>query len=282
MATARASRNLSSLMICSTIATTSLEDIAGAAPGGHRWFQLYVYKDREETIKLIRRAETAGYKALVLTVDTPVVGKRRDDLRNGYSLPSHLRMANFPAEDEKATGMKSTKSGSSGFSEYAKKMFDPSLTWADVTWMTQVTSLPVVVKGVLTKEDALLAYRSGASGILVSNHGARQLDSCPATIEALPEIANAVGDKCEVYMDGGVRTGADVFKALALGARAVFVGRPILWGLAQSGQNGVENVLRIFAEELDVTMALSGCRNLKEIRDENAVVHETFYRQSKL
>lgn len=163
-----------------------------------------------------------------------------------------------------------------GFPGYVKKLFDTTLTWMDVEWLAKRTKLPVIVKGVLTREDALLAAKHGSKGVIVSNHGGRQIDSSPATIEVLPEISEAVGDKLIVMMDGGVRQGTDVFKALALGAKIVFMGRPALWGLAVDGQKGVENVLEIIRKDLDLVMALSGCTNLAQITRQ-MIVHESYY-----
>jgi len=281
LATAKAAAALGTIMIVSTIATTSLEDSAKAAPNGIRWFQLYVYKDRAVTMELVRRAEKADYKALVVTVDTPLAGKRRDDLRNGYSLPPHLKMANFPDTDVKAeSANKSNSKGKSHFSEYISSLISASLTWDDIDWLRSVTRLPVMVKGVITGEDAVEACRRGVSGIIVSNHGARQLDSVPATIEALPEVVEAVKGRCDVYLDGGVRTGGDVLKALALGAKAVFIGRPILWGLAYEGEAGVTKVLEMIRDEFSLAMALAGCETVEELRKrKRLVVHHSYYEQ---
>jgi len=232
----------------------------------------------------VKRAERADYKALVVTVDTPYAGKRRDDLRNGYSLPPHLRMANFSKDDVKANSAVSSGKGSSGFNEYIGKLLSASLTWDDIDWLRTVTRLPVLVKGVLTGEDAVEACKHGVSGIIVSNHGARQLDSVPATIEALPEIFEAVKGRCDVFLDGGVRTGGDVFKALALGAKAVFIGRPLLWGLAYDGEKGAAKVLEIIRDEFKLVMALAGCQTVEEIgKVKNRIVDESHYRyKSKL
>ncbi|CAH0473241.1 unnamed protein product [Peronospora belbahrii] len=254
--------------ILSTISTTSLEDVAKASREANshalRWYQLYVFKDRELTRGLVTRAEEAGYKAIVLTVDTPMLGHREPDVRNGFSLPNHLTMANFThiggAYEHGVNGVKN-----SGLAKYVSELFDPTLNWNDVKWLKSITNLPVVVKGVLSPEDAKIAVEMGCQGILVSNHGARQLDGVAATIDALPAIVKAVDGRAEVYMDGGVRRGTDVFKALALGARAVFLGRPILFGLAHSGEEGVSNVLRLLNEELKHAMLFSGTAKLADI-----------------
>ena len=225
------------------------------------------------TQQLVRRAELAGFKALVLTVDMPVNGDRRADARNKFSLPPHLSLANF--QDELAQGFVS-QFGGSGLNEYVASHYDPSITWQDIRWLQQLTQLPIVLKGILTAEDARLARDSGCAGLIVSNHGGRQLDTAPATIEALPEIVAAVGEDLVVMLDGGIMQGTDIFKALALGARAVFIGRPALWGLAANGQRGVEQLLRILRQDLEVTMKLTGCPTLGAIHP-SMVVHESSY-----
>ncbi|XP_076659754.1 hydroxyacid oxidase [Halictus rubicundus] len=273
LANARAAEAAGTIYTLSTIATSSVEEVAEAAPKGIKWFQLYIYRDRDVTRNLVKRAERAGFKALVLTIDAPIFGDRRADIRNKFSLPSHLRMANF--EGVLSHGVNETKAGSS-LNEYVMNLFDASLSWEDIKWLKSITSLPIVLKGILTPEDALLAIESGAKAIIVSNHGARQVDSIPASIEALPEIVKAVHGKVEVYMDGGVRQGIDVFKALALGAKMVFCGRPILWGLSHSGEQGARNVLEIFRKEIDVAFALTGCRSVKEVT-RDMVKHQSYY-----
>ncbi|XP_077534953.1 2-Hydroxyacid oxidase 1-like [Haemaphysalis longicornis] len=272
-ATARAARDAGTLMIVSTIATTSLEDVRDAAPDGARWFQLYVYKDRDVTRGLVRRAEKAGYTALVLTVDTPYFGQRIADVKNNFALPPGLIMANFP---DAASQNVSSEGDGSGLTKYADSLFDPSLTWRDLEWLRTITRLPVVVKGVLRADDAVKAVEHGAAAILVSNHGARQLDGEPSTIECLPDVVRAVGDRCEVYLDGGVRSGTDVAKALCLGAKAVFMGRPALWGLAYKGKQGVDKVLEILRTELDRAMGLLGCQSLSDLKGD-LVVREEYY-----
>ncbi|XP_072546434.1 2-Hydroxyacid oxidase 1 [Salminus brasiliensis] len=268
-ATARACLSSGTGMMLSSWATSTIEEVAEAAPGGLRWMQLYIYKDRALTHSLVKRAEEAGYKGIFVTVDTPYLGKRRDDVRNRFKLPSHLRMANFESPDL-AFSSKEGYGEDSGLAVYVAQAIDPSLKWEDVAWLKRITSLPVVVKGVLRAEDAREALKYGVDGILVSNHGARQLDCVPATIDALPEIVEAVDGRVEVYLDGGIRRGTDVLKALALGAKAVFVGRPVLWGLACEGEKGVSDVLQMLREELQLALALAGCRSLKEV-DRNLV-----------
>lgn len=260
--TARGAGEAGTLMTASTISNRTLEDIAAAATSP-LWFQLYVYRDRSISEWLVRRAETAGYRGLVLTVDAPRLGRREADIRNGFGLPAHLNIANFAGSAMADQPMGDP--GISGLAVYAHDMFDTSLTWEALDWLRSVTRLPVVVKGILTGEDAALAVEHGAAAIVVSNHGGRQLDGAVTGIEALPEVVEAVRDRCEVYVDGGIRRGTDVLKALALGARAVLVGRPILWGLAASGALGVRHVLEILHAELELAMALSGRPTLATI-----------------
>jgi (S)-2-hydroxy-acid oxidase len=251
-------------MTLSSWSTIALEDVASAAPRGLRWFQLYVYKDRAITLELVQRAERAGYKALAVTVDTPMLGRREADVRNRFALPSHLTMGNFKAKGgEHSSGTKSSGSTGSGLASYVSSLIDQSLTWDDIAWLRKNTHLKIVVKGIMTAEDAILAVQHRVDGVWVSNHGARQLDTVPATIEVLPEIVQAVGGQVEIYLDGGILRGTDVFKALALGARAVFLGRPVLWGLAHSGEDGVTNVLKLINDEFILAMKLSGCVSLE-------------------
>ncbi len=269
VATARAASAAGTVMVVSTHSTRSIEEIAQAATGP-RWFQLYVYKDRTVSERLIRRAEDAGYRALVLTADVPRLGRRIRDERSGFNLPSGLRLANFEAPP--LQHMPDTHPGESAVAAHAAATLDASLTWDVVSWLRGVTTLPVLVKGILTAEDAELALSHGAAGIIVSNHGGRQLDGVPATIEVLPEVVHAVGGRCEVYLDGGIRRGTDALKALALGAHAVLVGRPVLWGLAADGEAGARRVLDLLAADLELAMALAGCPSV-------AAVHPALVRQ---
>jgi 4-hydroxymandelate oxidase len=253
MAAARAARAAGTVMIGSTLSTCTLEDVASAC-GGPLWFQLYVYKDRALTQELVARAEGCGYGALVLTVDTPLLGRRYRDVRNNFVLPEGISMRNFEAAMTNAARW----GAHSSFSAYVHDLFDATLTWEAVEWLRGQTRLPILVKGILTEEDASLAVHSGVSGVIVSNHGGRQLDGVTASIDALPEVVDAVAGRIEVLMDGGVRRGTDILKALALGARAVCIGRPYLWALAAAGEAGVVDVLRILRDELALAMALSG------------------------
>jgi 4-hydroxymandelate oxidase len=246
-ATVRAAGELGALMVASTESTRTLEEIAQAA-AGPVWFQLYFSsRTHEGALRLVRRAEVAGYRAIVPTVDAPRSGRKERHVRSRETFewpPSGNFLGEPPGDEEDPDG---------------------SLTWEDVKWLREVTSLPIVLKGILTAEDAILGIECGAAGILVSNHGGRQLDTVAATIEALPEVVEAVSGRCEVYLDGGVRRGTDVLKALALGARAVFVGRPVLWGLAVAGADGAKHVLDLLRDELELAMELAGRPTLASV-----------------
>jgi isopentenyl diphosphate isomerase/L-lactate dehydrogenase-like FMN-dependent dehydrogenase len=242
-ATAIGAGRAHTLMVASTSSNRTLEEIARDATGP-LWFQLYVH-DRESTEELVQRAEMAGYKALVVTIDSPRWGRKERAIRSGFRLPAHLTKANF-AND-----------GTAG---------DPVfVTWESLRWLRSLGSLPIVLKGIMTAEDGVLAVQHGVEGVVVSNHGGRQLDGVPASIDALPEVVEAVNGHCEVYLDGGIRRGTDVLKGLALGARAVLVGRPILWGLAANGAEGVADVLALLRAELELAMTLSGRVTLASI-----------------
>jgi 4-hydroxymandelate oxidase len=240
------------LYVLSTQATMSVEEVAAAAPDAPRWFQVYVVRDRGWTADLVGRAAAAGYRALVLTVDVPLLGNRLRDLRNDFRLPTGLRPANAPP----AGAARQRELDVDVLAQAGQ--FDPALTPETIGWLADRSGLPVVVKGVLRGDDAVACVEAGAAGVVVSNHGGRQLDTVVAAADALAEVAAAVGDRVEVYVDGGVRRGTDVLKALALGARAVLVGRPVLWGLAAKGPAGVERVLAGLTAELRLAMALCG------------------------
>ena len=261
------------IMTLSTLANRSIEEVAERT-NANLWFQLYVYKDRELTKSLIKRAESAGCKALVVTVDSPLVGRREGDVRNRFRLPPGLRMGNLSGSTFGSTFGSTVGStidqlpkdvDDSGLAAYVAALYDPSLTWKDLEWFRSLTSLPILVKGILRGDDAQLAVDYGAAGVVVSNHGGRQLDTAIATIRALPEVVAAVGDKCKILVDGGIRRGTDVLKAIALGADAVMVGRPLLWGLAVDGRLGAAHVLELLNLELDLAMALCGCPSLDKI-----------------
>ncbi|MBX3270735.1 MAG: alpha-hydroxy-acid oxidizing protein [Sandaracinaceae bacterium] len=260
-ATARAAAHAGTLMINSTLSNTPMEEVVLAAGAAPVWFQLYVYKDRGETKALVERAEAAGARALVLTVDAPLLGTRERDRRNRFRLPAGLTVANMTAVGKGEL----PDVADSGLAAYFATMLDPSITFDDLSWLKSVTTLPLVVKGVVRADDAARCVAAGADAVVVSNHGGRQLDTSVATIRALPEVVDAIGGRAEVYVDGGVRRGTDVLKALAYGARAVLLGRPVLYGLALDGQRGVERALSILREELDLAMALAGCPDVAAI-----------------
>lgn len=268
LATSRAAADARTVYVASTIATRTLEEIAAVGPA-HRWFQLYVAKDLGFTEKLVRRAEHAGYEALCVTVDTPVLGRRERDERNAFTLPEGLTMANFAEIGLDRMGP--SPEGGSAFAVAAEKTINAALTWRDVDWLRSLARIPIVLKGIMTAEDAALAVEHGVSGIVVSNHGGRQLDGTLGTLDALPEVVEAVHGRAEVYVDGGVRRGTDVVKALALGARAVLLGRPVVYGLALGGADGARAVLEHLRVELERAMALVGRPKIGEI-DGGAVV----------
>ena len=260
-ATARATAGEKTVFCASTVSNCSLEAIA-AASNGPRWFQLYVYKDRTITKDLVDRAVDAGFSALCLTVDTPLAGQRERDRRNALHMPAHLKLGNFPEAHTSAHHRGEGKG--SALAQYIAAQWDPALTWSDVEWLRSISPLPVIVKGILAPEDAVLALDHGASAVVVSNHGGRQLDSVPAPITMLRSVVDAVDGRAEVFVDGGVRRGTDVLKAVALGARAVLLGRPVLWGLTLDGADGGAAVLRHLRGELDLAMALAGCTKIAD------------------
>jgi 4-hydroxymandelate oxidase len=260
-ATARATAAERTIFCASTVSNCSLEAIA-AASKGPRWFQLYVYKDRTITKDLVDRAVDAGFSALCLTVDTPLAGQRERDRRNALRMPAHLKLGNFP--EAHTTAHHRSEEKGSALAQYIAAQWDPALTWSDVEWLRSISALPVIVKGILAPDDAVLALDHGASAVVVSNHGGRQLDSVPAPATMLRSVVDAVDGRAEVLVDGGVRRGTDVLKAVALGARAVLLGRPVLWGLTLDGADGVAAVLRHLRAELDLAMALAGCTKIGE------------------
>ena len=251
-AMARAAAATGAGFCLSTFATTTPQAIAEAAPDGERFLQVYVFRDHAVTDELIAQAVEAGYSAVFLTVDLPVVGARDRERRIVWT---------FPDESLPAVQYALAR----GVSGEGTEIVDPALDWDYLSHLCSSASVPVVVKGVLDVEDAVLAAEHGAAGIVVSNHGGRQLDPAPATIDVLPEIVDTVGDRMEVLLDGGIRRGSDVAVALALGARAVLAGRLPLWGLAAGGEDGARTVLELVAEELAVALHLTGCRTVDEL-----------------
>ncbi|MCP9491133.1 MAG: alpha-hydroxy-acid oxidizing protein [Solirubrobacteraceae bacterium MAG38_C4-C5] len=249
---ARAAGAAGSLFTLSTRATTDLADVAAAADGP-LWLQVYVDRDRERTLRVLAGAREHGVGAVVLTVDLPVAGRRERELRNGeLPLPDGVRLADHLG-------------GAGGEGTKPLAGWDPTLTWADLAWIREACGLPVAVKGVLTAQDARAAVEHGAAAVVVSNHGGRQLDGCVPTAVALEEVAGAVGGAVPVLVDGGIRDGGDVLRALALGARAVLVGRPYAWGLAAGGQDGAREALEALTGDLELAMALAGCPSLAAI-----------------
>lgn len=261
-AVARATAGAGTVQVVSTVSTTALEDVAAAAPNGSRWFQLYCYRDREVTRSLVQRAEAAGYDALCVTVDVPFLGRREREIRTGFHLPPGVTLKNL--EPYAVAGMAAAERDSA-LRKYVNALWDPSLDWTSIDWLRSITKLPLVLKGVLAGEDARLAADHGAAGVIVSNHGGRQLDGSVSTAYALREVVQAAGDRLEVLVDGGIRRGSHVVAALALGARAVLIGRPYLWGLASDGEAGVRQVLDQFKNEIVLAMALSGRPTVADI-----------------
>jgi 4-hydroxymandelate oxidase len=260
IAAARAAKAAKTLFVLSSLSNTAMEPVFAQA-ASPRWFQLYIYKDREITLDLVKRAEAAGAEAIVLTVDAPGLGTRERDARNSFRLPDGLAVENLAPLGK---GQMPEVAGS-GLAAYVRENFKADLGFDDLDWLCSSTRLPVVVKGVCRGDDARRAAEHGAKAVVVSNHGGRQLDAAPATCEVLPHVVEAVDDLCEIYVDGGIRRGSDVLKAIALGARAVLVGRPVLWGLCVDGEQGVLQVLEILRRELDEAMLLCGCTKLSDI-----------------
>ena len=254
LATARAAAAAGTVMCLSTLSSVSPAELAAAAPGAPQWFQLYWSRDRGFTGDLVASVAEAGFRAIVLTVDFPVAGRRERDLRLEFTLPDDLPAPNLPVTLARRD-----------FHAALGDIVDTSLTWRDLEWLRSATSLPLLVKGVLTAEDALLAAEHGAEGVIVSNHGGRQLDGVPATLDVLPEVVDAVGERVEVLLDGGIRRGTDALKALALGARATLAGRAVLWGLAAAGEKGVAQVLELLRNEIASGLMLLGCPRPDEV-----------------
>jgi isopentenyl diphosphate isomerase/L-lactate dehydrogenase-like FMN-dependent dehydrogenase len=245
---ARAAGAVGTIYCLSTASSVTPAELAERAPDAQRWFQLYWSRDRGFTEELVRAAAGAGFSAIVLTIDLPAGGRRERDLRTGFDVPPELPVPNVP-------GSLSGKELQAAFND----MVDPAITWRDLEWLASLSDLPLVLKGVLTAEDAELACEHGAAGVIVSNHGGRQLDGVSATLDALPEVVEAAGGRAEILVDGGVRRGTDVVKALARGARAVLVGRAVLWGLAVDGEAGVRRVLELLKEDVALALVLLGC-----------------------
>jgi isopentenyl diphosphate isomerase/L-lactate dehydrogenase-like FMN-dependent dehydrogenase len=254
---ARAAAAAGTVMCLSTLATATPADVAAAAPGAPRWFQLYVFRDRGVTRSFVEQAVEHGYAAIVLTVDAPRLGRRERDFRTGFRVPGEITVPSMAALGgwEGATPLELLGA------------IDPSLSWSDLEELRSLAPLPLVLKGIQTPEDARLAVEHGVDAIVVSNHGGRQLDAVAPTAELLPEIVDAVGRELEVYVDGGIRRGSDVVKALALGATAALAGRAPLWGLACEGEAGARRVLELLREEIELALALCGCTSPAQVRE---------------
>lgn len=284
------------VMGLSTFSTSSLEDVAAAANaarasvglsgGAECVLQMYLFENRDTSVELVRRAEKAGFKAVVLTVDTPQFGRRLTELRNGFKVPPHLRMANFRGDvrtgSELRTIAKEKPSSTNDVGVATTNKNDASLTWEAVKFLKGITTLPIWLKGIMTEEDAELAIEYGADAIVVSNHGGRQLDGVPATLDMLPAIVEVVRGRVPVHFDGGVRRGSDIFKALCLGADIVWIGRPALWALACNGAEGVTKCLEILRDEFSACMALSGRPSLRDLNPSCLMWRESNGRLSRL
>ena len=273
VATARAASKAGIGMVLSTMASKNIEDVAAAShhqSTAPQWFQLYVHRDRGLSHALVERAYAAGYKALCLTVDAPVSGQRQRNKHIQFALPPGIGLANLATLSDLGIPH---EAGESGVFSYFAQQINSALTWKDVEWVQSLCPLPLVIKGILRGDDAARAVECGASAVVVSNHGGRQLDGSIASIEALAEVVEAVDGRAEVILDGGIRRGVDILKALALGAKAVLLGRPVLWGLAVGGEAGVSHVIELLRNELDIAMALSGCAKLQDI-DSSLVCQE--------
>lgn len=280
---ARAAAKKGTLFTLSTMSVCPIEEVAAAVPGSSLWFQLYVWKDRGITRSLIERAKAAGYHALCLTVDVPAMGRRERDLRNGFTVPPRITLSNLldmllhlgwvfqmltvprPTFGNFVGMGKVEKEDAVSVASFTNKQFDPSVSWSDLEWLRSIWPGPLLLKGISCAEDAKLAVQHGVQGLIVSNHGGRQLDHLPAAIDLLPEIVDAVEGRAEIILDGGIRRGSDVVKAIALGARACMIGRPFLYGLAAKGQAGVELMLDLLRTEIDRTLALIGCPKLTQL-----------------
>lgn len=313
VATARACAKAGIIMGLSSFSTSTLEEVREASGDNNNVLQLYLFEDRQHSIELINRAKKAGYKAVLLTVDTPYLGRRNLELRNQFKLPAHLKIANFAGNPEdyeeveqeaEADGetpqsapekIKQRKSSSAGYHDGKSRVLptgpitfhthaaNPTLSWEDsIPWLKEVCApMEVWVKGVAAAEDANLAVHYGCDGIVVSNHGGRQLNGALATLDALPEVVEAVAGRVPVHVDGGVRHGTDIFKALALGADFVWIGRPTLWGLAYKGEDGVALCLKLLMDEFRLCMSLAGVTKISEInkdylvkKDRDGFVHK--------
>ena len=284
-AVARAAQKAGTLYSLSSMATTSIEDIAEATDGP-KMLQLYVWRDRGILKDFIRRAKASGYTALCLTIDFPAAGQRERDLRNGFTVPPEIRLSNIldtlrrpgwlwgfltspRMQLANVHGHDTAAKNLFSVIDYTTSQFDPSLTWDDMAWMIREWDGPFAIKGVLSVDDARRAADLGVTSVIVSNHGGRQLDHAPSSVSVLSEIVDAVGDRVEVILDGGIRRGTDVLKALSLGARAVMIGRAYLYGLGAGGEAGVDRALELLREEIKRNIMLVGCTSVKHLGERN-------------
>lgn len=288
----RAAARFGTVMGLSTFSTSSLEDVSATANAAREHsgqsgpaecvLQLYLFQDRDTSLDLLRRAEKAGFKAVVLTVDTPQFGRRLSELRNQFRVPSHLRMANFSNNVRTGSELRTMANSTNNVGVATSNKNDPSLTWEAVDWLKSKTSLPIWLKGIMTEEDAELAIQHSADAIVLSNHGGRQLDGAPSTLDMLPAIAKTIRGRVPLHFDGGVRRGSDIFKALCLGADMVWIGRPALWALACNGEEGVIQCLELLFDEFKACMALAGYASLHDLNPSCLMWRDSYGKLSKL
>ena len=282
-AVAEVARDKNLIYALSNMGTTSPEELKAAVPEGRKWFQLYVMQNREASMKIINQAKSAGFEALIMTVDTPVAGLRYRDMKNGLTIPPKIRLNTVLAIARKPIwwlNLFSTKklefasyrNWNRPMQELAGLIFDPSINLEDIKWLRSVWKGPIIIKGIQNVEDAKAVSKLGIQGIIVSNHGGRQLDRGPIPLEVLPEIVSAVGKKIEVYLDGGIMSGIDAAAGIALGAKAVFIGRAYLYGIMANGQKGVDKVIEIMRTEFTNTMALTGAKTVSDLRKKGASI----------
>ncbi|GKY99933.1 hypothetical protein MPSEU_000946900 [Mayamaea pseudoterrestris] len=288
-ATANACANIGTMFGLSQHSTRSIEQVASCAPGTNKWYQCYILKDRAMTRRLLRRARDAGYRGIFWTVDSPRFGFREADARNGFNaLPFPHRLENYHEADSSRRDLTYNAKQHAAWDQNTEQMIDTNVTWEDVQWIKQeIGSLPLVIKGIMTGEDALLAVEAGADGVMVSNHGGRQLDGCLATIDVLPEVVAAVGGRVPVLIDGGFRRGTDILKALALGASAVGIGKPVFFALSVGGEGAVTQMFHILKTELEAAMALCGVTSIQDVGSSLVTRHPTggaisYYHRAKL
>tara|TARA_A100001234_G_scaffold199269_1_gene190515 strand:+ start:185 stop:1285 length:1101 start_codon:yes stop_codon:yes gene_type:complete len=262
IATAQAAEALNTIMLLSSLSSTSLEDVSSAS-NSDKWFQLYWNKDRTLTKDLVHRVNGSKYKAIALTVDAPVLGHREKDVYNKFTLPDDIYLENFRKYAQGKLPV--PQQSGSGLAQYVGHKTEDSITWSDLDWLKSNTNLPIIIKGLQTYEDAKLALKHEIQGIIVSNHGGRQLDGSLSSIECLPRVVDAVDDQIDILLDSGIRRGSDIVKSIALGAKAVLIGRPYIWGLGAFGKDGIIGVYNILIKEFLTTMKLIGCNDINKL-----------------